>query len=159
MQPCYVSIYPSELFTCSLHFKPRYTLLMGTPIHSQKQPASSPKPEIKVFSATVKSENLLVSAILGCQKLMVLLLQEVQFSPGGARKELGSPCPIPLGAQLGPKASQQGQGLACPVAPAQALCTGCSEGQGQPQLSSRHGREQCFLDCASANRQRNCSSR
>lgn len=111
MQPCYVSIYPSELFTCSLHFKPRYTLLMGTPIHSQKQTARSPKPETKVFSATVKSVNLLISAILGCQKLTALLLQEVQvFCLLLCKKGTGLPLPHPTGCSAGTEGFPAGSG-------------------------------------------------
>lgn len=89
------------------YFKSRYSLLIHrTPIHSQKQPASSPKPEIKVFSATVKSVNILVSGMLGYQKLTASLLQKVQvFCLLLCKKGTGlppAPCQVALSWDRGP---------------------------------------------------------
>lgn len=126
MQPFYVSTYPSELFTCSLHFKPRYTLLMGTPIHSQKQPASNPKPEITVFSATVKSVNLLIKCYTGLSKVnstpspggssfVLVAVQERNWAPP-ARWDRRFPGRVRVSS--------------CPAAPVQALAAVCHTRQG-----------------------------
>lgn len=89
------------------NFKPWHRLITGTPIHSQKQPASSPKPEIKVVSATTKSVNILIKWYTGLSKV------NSTPSPGGSsfllaamqEKNWAPPCSLPVSAQLGLRTS------------------------------------------------------
>lgn len=105
MQPCsasQASTYASELFTRFLLSPSNHGLLMATPIHSQKQPACSPKPEIKVFSAPVKSVNKWYTGLPKVNStpprgssFLLAAMQERNWGPP-------APCQLVLGWHRGP---------------------------------------------------------